>query len=83
MVHLKFTNGATGPSTPAKVEIQASPDNTNFYTVQQNITGGTGANEVVSYTILTFAAVQYLRLVWTHGIGGNDVTARGEISEAL
>jgi len=83
MVHIKLTNGATAPSTPASAEVQASPDNTNFYTLSDlgSLTGSTASNGVQSYTKLTFAAVQYLRVVWTHGPDGNDVTARAEISE--
>ena len=86
-VHIRFINLAA-LSVAAEVEIQGSPDDSNWYTVTGfrattptlKLSGGTASGEIKSYSVLIPAAVQYLRLVWTAGTGG-AVIARGEFSE--
>jgi len=81
ILHMKLTNGATPPTTPASVRIEGSPDNSNWYTFQSGFTGPTTANGVESWSVLMYSAVQYVRVVWTHGDTQN-VTARAEVCDA-
>lgn len=81
MVHLKLTNGVTPPATPASAIIEASADNSNWYTFSTGYIGPAGTNGVSSWTVLVWSAVQYVRVTWTAGDTQN-VTARAEICDA-
>lgn len=82
MVHIKLTNGGTPPATPASAIIEASADNSNWYNFNNTTyTGPSGASGVMSWTVLVWSAVQYLRVTWTAGDTQN-VTARAEVCDA-
>lgn len=71
-LHIKLTNGATGPTIPAQVQIQVSGDNSEFYDFGGPLIGGTGNNEVRSWGgIVIPIGVEYVRLV----AGSNTVQA--------
>lgn len=44
----KLTNGATGPTVPASVGVEVSPNGTDWYSCGDTITGSTEADGVVS-----------------------------------
>lgn len=82
-IFLKITNGATAPSTSAKLRVEVSPDGTNFYDLNggsDDIDGGTTNNDVTSKHIELPIGIQTVRVVATHG-SDQDVTARSEVSE--
>lgn len=80
-LHIKLTNGATGPTVAAQVQIEVSADNTEWYDFGGPLVGGTGNNEVVSWGGIDIPiGVEFLRLV----AGSNtvqDVTVDADISE--
>jgi len=78
---VKLTNGATGPTNPAQVQVEVSNDQTNWYKLGPPLIGNTDNNGVMSVgDVLIPAGTQYLRLV----AGSNtdqDVVVRAEVSE--
>jgi hypothetical protein len=80
-IHVKITNGATGPTVGAQVQLYSSPDNSNWYkyggTVYQ---GGTANDGVYSWTIFISIGVKYLKAV-SGSNTGQDVTLRIEGTE--
>jgi len=80
-LHIKLTNGATGPTIPAQVQIQASGDNSEWYDIGGILVGGTGNAEVVSWgSIVIPIGVEFLRLVGGSNTGQN-VTVDADLSE--
>jgi hypothetical protein len=80
-VNIKLTNGATGPTTPAEVEVEVSEDNSEWYKTWYKLIGGTANNEIVSVGAFEVPpATQYLRLVATHPTG-QAVTVDADLSE--
>lgn len=80
---LKNTNGATAPTTSAKMVIEVSPDGTNYYEMNggsDDLDGGTVNNAVVSKHFDIPIGIQTVRVVVTHG-DDQDVTVRSEVSE--
>jgi len=80
-LHIKFTNGAAGPTLPAQVQIEVSADNAEWYEVGSALPGLTGNNAVISWGDIPISiGVEYLRLV----AGSNtdqDVVIDADISE--
>lgn len=76
---IKITNGATGPTIAAQVQISVSQDGTNYYNFGGALKGGTTNSGVYSWTIgLPFGA-KYVK--FTSGSNtGQNVTLRVELA---
>ena len=80
-LHVKLTNGGTGPTTAAQIQIQTSADNSEWYDFGTPLVGGVANSEVVSWGGIEIpAGVEYLRLVATHPTG-QAVTVDADLSE--
>ena len=80
-LHVKITNGATGPTIAAKVQIQVSADNSEWYDFGGPLVGSTVSSEVVSYGGIDIPiGVEYLRLLAGSNTG-QAVTVDADISE--
>jgi hypothetical protein len=77
---VKLTNGATGPTVAAQVQLQESADNSNWYDLGGPLVGSTGNNEVVSWPVPIDMGTLYIRSV-SGSNTGQDVTVRIEVSE--
>ena len=76
---IKLTNGATGPTVPAQVQIQVSGDNSNFYNFGGALIGGTANNGVSQWGGIDIPkGNKYVRTVSGSNTGQN-VTLRVEI----
>ena len=81
VLHVKLTNGATGPTVAAQVQIQVSADNSEWYDFGPPLVGSTGNSEVSSWGGIEIPiGVEYLRLVAGSNTGQN-VTVDADISE--
>lgn len=80
-LHIKLTNGATGPTVAAQVLIQVSADNSEWYDFGRALVGLTTNSGVASWGGIEIPiGVEYLRLV----AGSNtvqNVTVDADISE--
>ena len=80
-LHIKLTNGATGPTLPAEVQIQVSADDTEYYAFGGALIGSTANSAAVSWGGIEIPiGVEYVRLV----AGSNtaeDVTVDADITE--
>lgn len=63
VVNVKLTNGGTGPTIAAQVQVQVSEDNSKWYNYGPALIGDTANSAVRSWTIVIDAAVQYVRTV--------------------
>lgn len=80
-LHIKLTNGATGPTVAAQVQIQVSADNSEWYDFGGALIGSTTNSEVVSWGGIEIPiGVEYIRLVAGSNTGQN-VTVDADISE--
>lgn len=80
-LNIKLTNGATGPTVAAQVQIQTSSDNTTFYNFGGALVGGTGNSGVSSWGAIEIPiGVEYLKLVAGSNTG-QAVTVDADISE--
>ena len=78
-LHVKLTNGATGPTVAAQVQVQFSADDTEYYNNGGPLVGNTDNNGVESWTIPVPIGVEYVELVAGSNTGQN-VTADADIS---
>lgn len=79
-LHVKLTNGATGPTVPAQVAVQVSADNSEYFEFC-TLQGGTANAGVYSWGGIEIPiGVEYLRLVAGSNTGQN-VTVDADISE--
>ncbi len=79
MVSVKLTNGATGPSAAATVQVEISPDNTNWYAFGALIVGKTGNDAIKIAFVELPLETNYVRFV----VGpptGQAVTALVQLS---
>lgn len=80
-LNIKITNGATGPTVAAQVQIQFSEDNSEYYNHGGPLVAGTGNSEVTSWAgIVVPLSTQYVRLVAGSNTGQN-VTVDSDLSE--
>ena len=80
-LNVKLTNGATGPTIPAQVQVQVSPDNSHWYDVGYALVGLTGNAAVASWgDIPVGIGVKYLQCIAGSNTDQN-VTVRAEIVE--
>lgn len=78
---IKLTNGATGPTVPAQVQIQVSQDNSEWYNFGPPLVGVTDNNGVESWGGIEIPmGVEYVRLVAGSNTG-QSVTVDADISE--
>jgi hypothetical protein len=80
-IHIKLTNGATGPTVPAQVQIMVSADNSEWYKLGPALLGSTINATIVSWGGIEIPiGVEYLELVAGSNTGQN-VTVDADISE--
>jgi len=80
LLHVKLTNGATGPTVAAQVQVEGSADNTNFYNLGGALKGSVANSAVSSWCMDIPAGVKYLRTTSGSNTGQN-VTLRVELVE--
>jgi hypothetical protein len=72
-ISLKITNGATGPTVPAQIQIQVSHDNTKWYDYGGPLVGSTTNSDIRSWSIQIPIGIEYIRTVQGSNTG-QDVT---------
>lgn len=80
IAHCELVNGATGPTVAGQIQIEASPDDTNWYEYGGPLVGNTDNNGTAYWNIPIDPAVQYVQFV-TGSNTGQDVTMRIEVTE--
>lgn len=81
VVDVKLTNGATGPTVAAQVQIETSPDNSNWYEFGGALVGSTANNGVAPWGSIEIPiGTKYLRPIAGSNTG-QDVTVRVEVTE--
>jgi hypothetical protein len=80
-LNIKLTNGATGPTVAAQVQIEVSNDNSSWFKHGGPLVGATGNNAVSEWGGIEIPiGVKYLRLVAGSNTG-QAVTVDADISE--
>ena len=80
-VNIKLTNGGTGPTIAAQVQVELSEDNSEWYKFGGPLVGGVANNGIYSWGGIEIPmGTQYLRLVAGSNTGQN-VTVDADISE--
>lgn len=80
-LHVKITNGATGPTVAAKCQIQVSADNSEWYNFGPPLQSLTGNSVVTQWGAIDIPiGVEYLRLVAGSNTG-QAVTIDADITE--
>lgn len=80
-VNIKLTNGSTGPTLPAEVQIQLSEDNSEWYNFGSPLIGTTDNSGVTSWAGIEIPyGTNYLRLVAGSNTDQN-VTVDADLSE--
>jgi len=79
-LHIKITNGATGPTVAAQSQIWTSPDNSNWYKFGGALIATLGNAIVTSWNIPIPIGVKYLNVI-TGSNTGQNVTLRISGSE--
>lgn len=72
-LHLRITNGATGPTLPAQVQIETSPDGSDWYDYGGPLKGKTANAGISEWTVPIDRGVKYARVVGS-GNTGQGVT---------
>ena len=78
VLFVKITNGGTGPTIAAKVQIEGSPDNSNWHECGGAMVGSTGNSVVRSWSPPIPMGFSHLRLVAGSNTGQN-VTVRAAV----
>jgi len=79
-LHIKLTNGATGPTIAAQVQIEVSGDNTEWYNFGGPLVGSVSNNGIAQWGGIEIPiGVEYLRLVAGSNTG-QAVTVDADIS---
>lgn len=79
-LHIKITNGATGPTVAAQAQIWVSPDNSNWYKFGGALIAQLGNAVVTSWSISIPTGVEYVEVI-SGSNTGQDVVIRVEGSE--
>lgn len=83
VVFIKLTNGVTGPTAPAQIQIEASGDgSTNWYDYGGPMQGDDAANGVYSFFSEFPIGIPYVRFVSGSNTGQN-VTLRVELVQVI
>lgn len=77
-LYYKFTNGGTGPTVPAQIQINFSNDQTNWFPAGSAIVGPTGNNATAGNRVDIPPDAEYLQVVAGSNTGQN-VTLRVEV----
>ena len=81
VLHIKLTNGATGPTIAAQVQIEVSGDNSEWYKFGGPLLSNTDNNGIESWGGIDLPiGIEYVRLVAGSNTGQN-VIADADISE--
>jgi hypothetical protein len=70
-LHLKITNGGTGPTVAGQIQIQTSADNSEWYDYAGPMVATTGNSEITSWNVDIPMGVMYLRTVQGSNTGQN------------
>jgi len=80
-VDVKITNGATGPTVAAQVQLQVSEDNSNWYNLGGPLVAQLGNGVITSWGGISInPAAQYVQALAGSNTGQN-VTCRVEVSQ--
>ena len=79
-LYIKITNGGTGPTIAAEVQVEVSPDNSNWYKLPGPLISSLGNGIVSSWPVPINAATKYVKTV-SGSNTGQDVVIRVEGSE--
>lgn len=77
---LKLTNGATGPTVPAQIQVQVSADNSTWYNHGGPLVGSTVNSAVSSWVVELPPSALYARTVSGSNTGQN-VTLNTDVVE--
>jgi hypothetical protein len=78
---LKITNGATGPTVAAQIQVQLSPDNSEWYDFGGAMVGNTSNSGEVELAAMDIPiGAKYLRVVGGSNTG-QDVTVEADVTE--
>ncbi len=81
-LHVKITNGGTGPTIGLELQIQVSADNSEWYDFGGPLPGGTDNDAVTSWGgIVIPPGVEYLKISPATTNTDQDVTVDADISE--
>jgi len=81
-LHVKITNGATGPTVALSLQIWVSADNSEFYEFGGELQGGTANSGVYSWGGIEIpVGVEYLKIAPATDNTGQNVTVDADISE--
>lgn len=80
LLHLKITNGATGPTLAAQAQVWVSPDNSNFYKLGGALIATLGNGIITSWAISVPIGAKYAKVV-SGSNTGQDVVIRAEGTE--
>jgi hypothetical protein len=78
-LHIKITNGATGPTVPAQCQIQGSADDSEYYDYGGALVADTDNNGVYSWSVDIPIGIKYIKLVAGSNTG-QDVTIDADIA---
>jgi len=70
-IYIKLTNGATGPTVPAEVQVQVSADDSEWFNFGGPLIGNTDNLGVVSWSIEVPIGISYIRTVQGSNTGQN------------
>lgn len=79
-LHVKITNGATGPTVAAQSQVWAGPDNSHFYKLGGPLIATLGNSVITSWSIPIPIGVQYVNTISGSNTTQN-VTIRVEVSK--
>ena len=81
-LHIKITNGATGPTVALGLKVQVSADNSTFYDFGGPLIAGTDNNGAYSWGgIVLPIGVEYVKIVPYQDNTGQNVTVDADITE--
>jgi len=81
-LHVKITNGATGPTVALTLQIWVSADNSEWYKFGGELSGTTTNSDIVSWGGIEIpAGVEYLKIAPATTNTGQNVTVDADISE--
>lgn len=81
-LHVKITNGATGPTVALSLQIWVSADNSEWYKFGGELQGNTDNNGEVSWGGINIPmGVEYLKIAPATNNTGQNVTVDADISE--
>lgn len=79
-LHLKLSNGGTGPTIGAQIQVETSADNSEWYSYGGALVGGLTASTAYSWNVDIPMGVMYIRTVQGSNTG-QDVTCNIDFGE--